>query len=105
MKSIDLGKKCELGCPVSEAPKQDEPEMHYPSLFIEGGPELKDLPKEGTMTVKFKRASIEERTSRDGKTRRTLTLDILSIEDVSEAEPEKENREAILDKLAEEDDE
>lgn len=93
---------CDSPCnPCSEPPRK-----YYPNFHYEGEKDI-ELPVEGTMTIKFKRTSREER-DRDGKTRYSYSVDVLGIEKVDEAEtnddkPAKSYDEAssALDKIAE----
>lgn len=59
-----------LGTPMSELTPTPMPEMgedkkHYPMLHIASDESL-DLPKEGTMTIRYKKVAREEREDSDG---------------------------------------
>ena len=92
-------------CPVAMNSKE-----HYPSLHLEWNDDYK-LPESGEMTVKFRKVS-ETNSTHGGKSRQSVTLDILSIEDVTkksvkkdEKDDEDEKEESSsdrLDKMAEE---
>lgn len=53
---------------------------HYPSLHMEWDDSY-NLPDSGEMTVKFRKVS-ETNSKHGGKSRQSVTLDIISIEDV-----------------------
>lgn len=100
---IDLEIKSPYGdpCCVSSCDKDDR--KYYPNFHYQGETDI-DLPKEGTMTVKFKRTS-REVTDRDGKERYSYSVDIVAIESVNEDKvdaPAKSYDEAssALDKIA-----
>jgi hypothetical protein len=66
---IDLGEKLEAGhYPEVEATKEED-RIHYPSLYFDNANGLKDLPKEGTAIIHFKKV-MEKTTKTDinGKT-------------------------------------
>lgn len=98
MKPIDLGRPSPEPCCVSEAPRPD-PEKYYPSLYVDGGDELKKLPEEGQMTVTFERESVTA-TDRDGKKSVSVCLKIKSIDKVLATSVEKEDAGKTLDKYA-----
>jgi hypothetical protein len=62
----DLGEEVKpMSMPEMEMPKSD---YHYPSLYFENAEGLKNLPKEGTATIVFKKTmEKDETTMRDGK--------------------------------------
>jgi len=62
----DLGEEVKpMSMPEMAMPKCD---YHYPSLYFENAEGLKNLPKEGTATIVFKKTmEKEETTMRDGK--------------------------------------
>lgn len=86
----------------------DKDREHYPSLHLEWNDDYK-LPESGEMTVKFRKVS-ETNSKHGGKSRQSVTLDILSIEEVekksaTEDDEEDESEESPsdrLDKMAEE---
>lgn len=95
--NIDLGRKsdyCEP-CPVPSTSK--EPRVIYPSLYIEGGPELKDIPSEGVIRIRYK-AVRSSCTSRDDKT--TYQLDLEAHEILGADDAPKKSRDQELDELA-----
>jgi hypothetical protein len=60
-----------------EEEKEDEVEYSYPSLYFNNAEGLKDLPKEGTATIFFKKTM--ERTevvTRDGKTKKNHCVEL-----------------------------
>ena len=62
----DLGEEVTpMSMPEMAMPKSD---YHYPSLYFENAEGLKNLPKEGTATIVFKKTmEKDETTMRDGK--------------------------------------
>jgi len=62
----DLGEEVKpMSMPEMAMPKSD---YHYPSLYFENAEGLKNLPKEGTATIVFKKTmEKDETTMRDGK--------------------------------------
>lgn len=83
---INLGKKMG-GHPMMAEVAKPSDEMYFPSLHLDWEKPY-DLPKEGTMVVKFKKTS-ESNTTRDGKTNQSVSLDIIEIVSVdSEEAPE-----------------
>ena len=62
----DLGEEVNpMSMPELAMPKSD---YHYPSLYFENAEGLKNLPKEGTATIVFKKTmEKDETTMRDGK--------------------------------------
>jgi len=90
-----------------EKPKSD---YHYPSLYFENAEGLKNLPKEGTATIYFKKTmEKDETTMRDGKTekRHCVELCICGIKakgasQMMPMEEEMDDEEAIDSGLEEE---
>ena len=80
----------------------DSKDTHYPSLYLDWDGDY-DLPKSGTMTVKFKKVS-ESNHERDNKKTQSVTLDIISIDSVKggKDESKEEDRGDALDKLKKE---
>jgi len=94
---IKLGQKSPLMpcCPPSSS-------EHFPSVYL-SGEEFADLPKEGTMTVRFKRRSLNT-SEQEEKTHVDVSVDlveIVSIEGESE-EPQEESTGDVLDRLRKE---
>lgn len=84
---IDLGSK-----PTNEptlATSSPSKGKYYPSLHLEW-PDDYDLPKSGTMEVTFVKTS-ETKTTHNGKTRYNVTLEIKTIEEVSEKSGDEED--------------
>ncbi|HYG24438.1 MAG TPA: hypothetical protein VEH04_16795 [Verrucomicrobiae bacterium] len=107
MDPINLGRKWDTSlevcapCPPT-ASKDKEPEVHYPSLYIDGVKDLPDFPDEGTITVRFKKVR-ESKETYKGKKTESCSLDIIEILDVSRDQASKgDDREAELDRLAKE---
>lgn len=88
--------------PVEVMKDSDEPKKHYPSFHYEGDEDL-GLPKEGTMTIKFKKVE-SSHSERGERTKYACTVEVHEITDV-EAErderPAKSHDEssAVLDEL------
>jgi len=78
--NIDLGHKMEGPCCTSEPTKA--PEKYYPSFTYDGDSPMDGLPKEGEMTVYYKKVASSEHTNSDGKTRYSCTIEIRKIESV-----------------------
>jgi len=75
-----------------EDEEEDETEYSYPTLYFSNAEGLKDLPKEGTATIYFKKTM--ERTevvTRDGKTKKNhcVELCICGIKTPKSASPMK----------------
>jgi hypothetical protein len=66
-----------------------EKEKYYPSLHLEW-PDDYNLPDSGTMEVTFVKTA-ETKTTHNGKTRYNVTLEIRSIEEVSEKSGSEED--------------
>jgi hypothetical protein len=88
----DLGEEIKsTGMPEMEMPKND---YHYPSLYFENADGLKNLPKEGTATIYFKKTmEKDETTMRNGKTekRHCVELCICGIKSNGASEIEMED--------------
>lgn len=98
-------------CMTEPCPMSTKDMEHYPSLHLEWNDDYQ-LPESGEMTVKFRKVS-ETNSKHGGKSRQSVTLDIISIEEVKkgkvkssdedEEEYDKEESSADrLDKMAEE---
>lgn len=59
----------------------------YPSFRIESD-EKPELPHEGTMTIRFKKTSSEEREDEDGDSHYSCTITVHEIVDAYSSEPE-----------------
>jgi hypothetical protein len=104
-KSIDLGMKYDM---PEVAPSKDSAEkVHFPSLYVDSKEDLSQLPDEGTMTVKYCIRSRSKTENEDGA-KHSITIDVKSIESFEGDEDDSDNgntsddREASLDKMAEE---
>lgn len=91
------------------SPMKMENTKHYPMLHLEWDSEY-DLPDSGTMEVTFNKTN-ETKTTHNGKTRYSITLEIQSIEEVSDKKGKEEDAEETdsgestsdrLDKMAKE---
>ena len=104
--NIDLGHKMDFPeGPVMVAAPKEEARVHYPSIYIRGGSELKAIPESGTITFRFKRVSKSERES-EGKKTCELELECREILDTTSGEGKSEtSREKVLDALKEESEE
>ena len=103
--NIDLGQKSDYpGAPVIVASPAQEPTVHYPSIYIRGGSELKAIPESGSITFRFKRVSKSER-ERDDKKTCELELECQAITDVTSDEKSdsgsNKSRDKIIDALKE----
>jgi hypothetical protein len=104
----DLGEEVKpMSMEEMEKPKSD---YHYPSLYFENAEGLKNLPREGTATIYFKKTmEKDETTMRDGKTekRHCVELCICGIKakgasQMMPMEEEMDDEEAIDSGLEEE---
>ena len=97
----DLGEEIKTtAMPEMEMPKND---YHYPSLYFENADGLKNLPKEGTATIYFKKTmEKDETTMRDGKTekRHCVELCICGIKSNGSSESEMDTEDEIDDEEA-----
>jgi len=88
----DLGEEVKpMSMPEMAMPKSD---YHYPSLYFENAEGLKNLPKEGTATIVFKKTMEKnETTMRDGKTekRHCVELCICGIKSNGSSEMEMDD--------------
>jgi hypothetical protein len=88
----DLGEEVkQISIPEMAMPKSD---YHYPSLYFENADGLKNLPKEGTATIYFKKTmEKDETTMRDGKTekRHCVELCICGIKSNGSSEMDMED--------------
>ena len=88
----DLGEEVKpMELPEMAMPKSD---YHYPSLYFENAEGLKNLPKEGTATIVFKKTmEKDETTMRDGKEtkRHCVELCICGIKSNGSSEMEMED--------------
>ena len=100
---IDLGEKFdspEAVAVVTSPPREQK--VHYPSIYLRGGSELKDIPESGTITFSFDRVSQSVR-ERDGKKHCEVELECHAVLNVkSDGEKPSKSRESILDDLKEE---
>lgn len=89
----------DLGEPVKQISmdmEMSKSEYHYPSLYFENAEALKDLPKEGTAVIYFKKIMEKNETMmRDGKTekRHCVELCICGIKPENSEEMESESEE------------
>lgn len=96
---MSLGKEMPC-CPgPSVAYKQDDKEMHYPTVYIDADDmDLGDLPMEGKAVIKYKivRDTKTVSSGKDGKKKhRSIEMEIREIGTLEEEEYEGDN----LDKL------
>jgi len=71
----DLGEEVKpMSMPEMAMPKSD---YHYPSLYFENAEGLKNLPKEGSATIYFRKTmEKDETTMRDGKTEKRHCVEL-----------------------------
>jgi len=100
---IDLGMKY----PKPTSPENPGEQVHFPSLYVDSDEDLSQLPDEGTMTIAFSVRSRSKTETQDGA-RHSITIDVTKILDFQADEGAESNgnagddREANLDKMAEE---
>lgn len=93
--------------PCEPCTSESSPRKYYPNFHCEGETDI-ELPEEGTMTIKFKRTSREER-DKNGKKRYSYSVDVLGIDKVDGVKSEIDDKPAksydaassALDKIAE----
>lgn len=79
---VDLSEEIEpmMGISISEPEmeeEEDDKEYSYPSLYFSNAEALKDLPKEGTATIYFKKTMERTETiTRDGKTEKNHCVEL-----------------------------
>lgn len=104
-KAIDLGMKMSMPEPSSVSDSAEK--VHFPSLYVDSKEDLSQLPDEGTMTIKYSVRSRSKPGPSNPDGNHSITIDVTSIESF-EGEDESDNgnvsddREANLDKLADE---
>lgn len=93
----DLGEEIKTtAMPEMEMPTKNN--YHYPSLYFDNADGLKNLPKEGTATIYFKKTmEKDETTMRNGKTekRHCVELCICGIKSNGSPESEMDDEDAI----------
>lgn len=98
----DLGEEIKTtAMPEMAMPTKND--YHYPSLYFENADGLKNLPKEGTATIYFKKTmEKDETTMRDGKTekRHCVELCICGIKSNGSSESEMDMEDEIDDEEA-----
>lgn len=104
MASIDLGRKYDQATPCCAPSPEKTQQVHYPSLYIDGGKELRDLPREGVLKLRYRTARRSE-VEREGDKRTELELEALEILSATAAEEQPKSRESELDALRKETDE
>lgn len=80
--NLKLGTDMEGG--LISMPTQSK--KYYPNFRIETG-EKPELPHEGTMTIRFKKTSSEEREDEDGDSRYSCTIEVHEVIDAYSDEP------------------
>lgn len=104
----NLSKKYESMSPMLSGMADDSEKIHYPSLYFENIKGLKNLPAEGTATIRYKK--VMERTEavkKDGETEKRYSVELCICgikpeEDLSaESEPEEDDEDAIENGLSE----
>lgn len=86
-----------------DAPTMVNSSPIFPTLFLDGGSELADIPESGTMVVKFKRSSLSV-SKREDETRVNVALEIPCICEIMPGpKEERESKsEDVLDALLKE---
>ncbi len=102
---IDLGRKeSDMGMPVSPSGKKGKTRTIYPKLYVQDAPaDLKDLPMDGCVMVKYHREQLSVDTPSDGEDKTGLTLEIRSIclpEDAQDAGEPKDLASVMDGKMA-----
>jgi predicted HNH restriction endonuclease len=97
----DLGEKLEMteSNVMDEVENEQEDRVHYPSLYFQNSEALKDLPKEGTAVIHFKKVMEKTETfeiNGKSKTRHCVELQINGIKagestESEESEPDDED--------------
>jgi hypothetical protein len=108
MKEIDLGipmsEKYSCPAPLGGKKGKDKDPDVFPSTFIDGGSELKELPEEGLITFRFRRTSLTTREANGEGPKVSVQLDLKAITDVTDTGDDmtgkSDGREAELDRLA-----
>ena len=80
----------DLGGPLSSLPDKKGDDV-YPSFHYSGPKEL-DLPDSGEMTICFKKSSETSKVRRDGSHWYECCIEVQSIKDVDDDEPESPTR-------------
>lgn len=75
---VDLGESTKNMEVISMIePAEDNPKVHYPSLYFENAEGLDELPKEGKATIYFKKVmERKETTMRNGKIEKRSTVEL-----------------------------
>jgi hypothetical protein len=100
----DLGEEVQpMGMPEMEIPKRD---YHYPSLYFENAEGLKNLSKEGTAIIYYKKTmEKDETTMRDGKTKKRHCVELcicgIKPEEIGSEEEDMDDEDAIENGLEE----
>lgn len=85
-KNIKLGMSMEESM-LHSIPEMAEDKKHYPVLHIDAEEPL-DLPKEGTMTIRYKKVSRAEHEDAEGDTKYSCDIQVHEIIDAYSDEPE-----------------
>lgn len=101
MEPIDLGRKFDMSEPCCAPCPEKTERIHYPSLYIDGGKELRDLPREGVLKIRY-RTSRRSEVEREGDKRTELELEALEILSAVATEEQPKSREREIDDLREE---
>jgi len=100
---IDLGEKLEMGHYPEVEDTKEEDRIHYPSLYFDNANGLKDLPKEGTAIIHFKKVmekTITTESNGKSETRHCVELQIHGIKagESTESEASEPDDEDAIEK-------
>lgn len=108
----NFGRKVSDMGPCCEGDDKDEKRTIYPDLYIEGGKDLKDLPDEGLMTIRYKVTKRSEKNlealkkreySHEGQSPVCVEMIVMGATEVSEeSDEEKEKTEDVVDRIRDE---
>jgi hypothetical protein len=74
---VDLGEEIKNPVEMSAIKEELDSKVHYPSLWFHNNEALKDLPKEGTAIIHFKKImEREEKVTENGKTTNRYTTEL-----------------------------
>lgn len=102
--TIDTGHKVDYPEPISipEQGQDSDAKVYYPSLHIDGGAELKNIPEEGEALIRFKRVSKTISQHEDGPPKCSVSLEVTEITVHNYEEDAPESAQEAFDKIAKE---
>jgi len=83
----NLGRKYDR--PSLEAEPMKEPEISYPSLYVDECKEDLKLPESGEAVIKFKVRRKTERTKKGGEKKYSYDIDVISLDVKNDKKPAK----------------